>query len=60
MVSFMAGNVGNEFADDDPEYATDAAAEVDAEAAEFDTDDSKKMPKDLGDLGQAGPPGGDD
>jgi hypothetical protein len=56
----MAGRVGNDFADDDPEYASDAAAEIDAEVVEFELDDSKKMPKDQGDSGNADPPGGED
>lgn len=55
----MAGNVGNDFVDDDPEYASDAAAEIDAELVEFEPDDPKKIPKDQGDSGNADPPGGD-
>jgi len=56
----MGGNVGDVFADDDPEYAGDAAAEVDAEVVEFVPEDPRKVPPDQGDSGNADPPGGGD
>jgi hypothetical protein len=55
----MAENTRDHYADDDPEYATDAAAEIDCEEVEFETDDPKAMPKDQGDSGSADVPGGD-
>jgi len=51
----MAGNVSDDFADDDLEYATDAAAEIDAEVVEFALDDPKKMPKNQPDPREPGP-----
>jgi hypothetical protein len=55
----VTGNEGTRFADDDPEYATDAAAEIDVEAAEFVAADPQIVPADLGDSGTAEPPAGD-
>jgi hypothetical protein len=49
-----------QFADDDPEYEADAAADIDLEVAEFELADPKKIPKDEGDAGTAEPPGGSD
>jgi hypothetical protein len=49
---------GVRYADDDPEYATDAAAEIDVEAAEFEEDDPQSLPADVGDSGTAEPPAG--
>jgi hypothetical protein len=54
----MAGNEDVRFADDDPEYATDAAAEIDAEVADFEEDDPQNVPADRGDSGTAEPPAG--
>ncbi|HEX2820617.1 MAG TPA: hypothetical protein VHO07_10690 [Streptosporangiaceae bacterium] len=56
----MAGNADSKFADDDPEYATDAAAEIDVEVIGFEPDDPKNVPKDQGDSGNAVRPEGDD
>ena len=56
----MGGNVGDVFADDDPEYAGDAAAEKDAEVVGLEPDDPKTVPPDQGDSGNADPPGGGD
>jgi hypothetical protein len=50
---------GVRYADDDPEYATDAAAEIDVEVAEFEQDDPQSLPADVGDSGTAEPPAGD-
>ena len=48
----MTENTGGErFADSDPEYALDAADDMDLEAAALEATDPKKMPKDLGDPG---------
>jgi hypothetical protein len=49
----MAGNAGSKFADDNPEYATDAAAEIDVEVLGFEPDDPENVPKDQGDSGGA-------
>jgi hypothetical protein len=54
----MSENAGSRFADDDPEYATDAAAEIDVEVVEFEPDDPASLPKDQGDSGNANPPEG--
>jgi hypothetical protein len=54
----VTGSEEVRFADDDPEYATDAAAEIDVEAAAFGEDDPKDVPADMGDSGTAEPPGG--
>jgi hypothetical protein len=53
----MDDNTGERFADSDPEYALDAADDVDLETAELEPADPKKMPKDQGDTGTAEPPG---
>jgi hypothetical protein len=53
----MDDNTGERFADSDPEYALDAADDVDLETAELEPADPKKMPKDQGDAGTAEPPG---
>ena len=55
----MTGNEGTRFADDDPEYATDAAAEIDVEVVEFEAADPQSVPADIGDSGSAEPAGGD-
>jgi len=55
----MTGDEDVRFADDDPEYATDAAAEIDLEAAEFAEEDPQNVPADRGDSGTAEPPAGD-
>jgi hypothetical protein len=52
----MDERAGERFADDDPEYALDAADDVDLETAELEAADPKKMPKDQGDVGTAEPP----
>jgi hypothetical protein len=54
----MTGNEADRFADDDPEYDTDAAAEIDVEVVEFVQDDPQNVPADLGDSGTADPAGG--
>jgi hypothetical protein len=54
----MTGNEDLRFADDDPEYATDAAAEIDVEAAALEAADPQSVPLDIGDSGTAEPPGG--
>jgi hypothetical protein len=55
----MPSDAGSKFADDDPEYATDAAAEIDVEVVGFEPDDPANVPKDRGDSGSAARPGGD-
>lgn len=54
----MTGNEDVRFADSDPEYATDAAAEVDVEVVEFEEEDPQNVPADMGDSGTAEPPAG--
>jgi hypothetical protein len=54
----MTGNEDVRFADEDREYTTDAAAEVDAEQAGFDVTDPQDVPADLGDSRTADPPSG--
>lgn len=49
----MAERFPREFADEDPEYDADAAADVDAEASEFEPADPKTIPADEGDVGNA-------
>jgi len=44
-------STGERFADADPEYALDAADDVDLEVTELEPIDPKEMPKDLGDPG---------
>jgi hypothetical protein len=39
------------FADADPEYASDAADDIELDLADLEPADPKKMPKDLGDPG---------
>jgi hypothetical protein len=46
------------FADDDPEYATDAAAEIDVEVVAFEEQDPQNVPADRGDSGTAEPAAG--
>lgn len=41
---------GERFADDDPEYARDAADDVELDLAEVEPDDPTKIPKDEGDF----------
>ena len=55
----MTGDKGARFADDDPEYATDAAAEIDVEVAEFEEANPQDVPADMGDSGTAEPATGD-
>jgi hypothetical protein len=55
----MTGNEGARFADQDPEYATDAAAEIDVEVVEFEAEDPQNVPADVGDSGTAEPAAGD-
>jgi len=45
-----------EYADDDPEYDADAAADVDLEVAELQLTDPAEIPEDEGDAGSADPP----
>jgi hypothetical protein len=54
----MTGNEDVRFADDDPEYATDAAAEIDVEVIPFEEDNPQNVPADMGDSGTAKPPAG--
>ena len=54
----MTGNQDVRFADADPEYATDAAAEIDVEVVEFAAADPQNVPADQGDSGTAAPPAG--
>jgi len=54
----MTGNEHLRFADDDPEYATDAAAEIDVEVVAFEEEDPRNVPADMGDSGTAEPPAG--
>jgi hypothetical protein len=54
----MTGNERARFADDDPDYATDAAAEIDVEVVEFEVAEPQSVPADTGDSGTAAPPGG--
>ncbi len=54
----MTGDEGARFADEDLEYATDAAAEVDVEVTGSDAEDPRNVPADLGDSGTAEPPAG--
>lgn len=46
--------------DDDPEYADDAAADIDVEVIDFVPDDPEKLPPDEGDSRNADPPEGGD
>src|SRR3954447_12628105 len=48
---FVDESTGERFADADPEYALDAADDVDLEVTELEPIDPEKMPKDLGDPG---------
>ena len=54
----MAGNVKGRIADNEPEYAHDAAADAHAEVVDAEPDDPRKLPPDLPDSGTADPPGG--
>ena len=51
----MTETGGIRYADDDPEYATDAAAGIDVEAVELQPEDPANVPKDQGDSGSAAP-----
>jgi len=55
----MTGNEDVRFADDDPEYATDAAAGIDVEVVASGEEDPQDVPADMGDPGSAEPPAGD-
>jgi len=57
-VRLMTGDKGARFADEDPEYATDAAAEIDVEVTGSAPEDPKNVPADKGDSGTAEPPAG--
>jgi hypothetical protein len=57
-VRLMTVNEGDRFADDDPEYATDAAAEIDVETAVSEVTDPQSIPADVGDSGTAAVPAG--
>jgi len=46
------------FVDDDPDYADDAEADREAEIVDLEPDDPRTLPPDLGDSGNADPPGG--
>jgi leucyl/phenylalanyl-tRNA---protein transferase len=54
----MTEDKGPRFADEDPEYATDAAAEIDVEVTGSEAVDPRSVPADLGDSGTADPPAG--
>jgi hypothetical protein len=54
----MTGNGDVRFADDDPEYATDAAAEIDLEMVAVEGEDPQNVPADMGDSGTAEHPAG--
>jgi len=54
----MTGNQDVRFADDDPEYATDAAAEIDVEVVASGEEDPQNVPADRGDSGSAEPAAG--
>ncbi len=58
-VRLMTGDEGARFADDDPEYATDAAAEIDAEVTGSEAEDPQNVPADMGDSGTAEAAAGD-
>jgi hypothetical protein len=55
----MGEDTREQFADDDPEYATDNAADVGADGAaevsDLEEADPATIPKDEGDPGQPGP-----
>ena len=46
---------GERFADADPEYAFDAADDIDVEAIEVEPRDPKKRTEDKGDIGSSEP-----
>jgi hypothetical protein len=50
-------DTGDRFADDDPEYSSDAADDVDEEGIDVEPTDATKMPEDQPDIGSAEPPG---
>ncbi len=54
----MTENTGERFADADPEYALDAADDIDLEVAALEATPPDKMPKDRGDPGVAEIPRG--
>jgi hypothetical protein len=54
----MTGDEDVRFADDDPEYATDAAAEIDVEVVASEEEDPQNVPADMGDSGTAEPAAG--
>ena len=54
----MTANEDVRFADDEPEYATDAAAEIDVEVVVFEAEDPQNVPADVGDSGTAEPAAG--
>jgi hypothetical protein len=56
----MSESTGERFADVDPEYALDAADDVETDLEDLEPTDPKKMPKDQGNSGTADPPGGAD
>jgi hypothetical protein len=53
----MEQNIGDRYADDDPEYALDAADDIELDLADLPPADPKEMPEDEGDIGRTEPPG---
>lgn len=53
----MEQNIGERYADADPEYALDAADDVELDLAELEPDDPKEIPEDEGDIGRIEPSG---
>jgi hypothetical protein len=61
LASFRVNEfTGERFADDDPEYASDAADDFELDLGDLEPTDPKKIPKDQGDSGSAEPPEGGD
>lgn len=53
----MGQSTGERYADSDPEYAMDAADDIELDLADLEPADPKKMPKDQGDIGGLEPSG---
>lgn len=53
----VAEDAYESYADDDPEYENDAAADIDAQLTALTPSDPATMPPDEGDAGHAEPPG---
>jgi hypothetical protein len=51
----MEATSGEAFADADPEYASDAVDDIDAEEIDVEPRDPKKRTEDKGDIGSAEP-----